>query len=188
MNWVFGRYWAIVFPTYPSPKPARPWSKSPSLPQLRMKVSLRNGSLPRPNSKLYTEGEILFSDLEKAKTISARTEQSGLLPISKYVAKPTSGNFEANPEAYTVASTTISVDVDKTKLFSFDYSDKIILYLNGAPIFYGNNAFRSKNNQFQGHLGLGANKIQLHLEKGSNTLHCVVIDKANGWGLIGKLE
>lgn len=139
-------------------------------------------------AKPYTEGEIAFIDFEKAKTITAGTEQSGLLPISKYVAKPTSGNFDANPEAYTVASTTISVDADQTKLFSFDYSDKIVVYLNGSPIFYGNNAFRSKNNQYQGHIGLGANKIPLQLQKGINTLHCVVIDKANGWGLIGKIE
>ena len=136
----------------------------------------------------FVEGQIDFKDFEKAKTITVNTEQSGLLPISKYLAKPSSGNFERNQEAFTVASTTIAVDQDQTRLFLFDYSDKIIVYLNGEPIFYGNNAFRSKNNQFQGHLGLNANKLPLQLKKGFNTLHCVVIDKANGWGLIGKLE
>nr|WP_297785817.1 family 16 glycoside hydrolase [uncultured Allomuricauda sp.] len=136
----------------------------------------------------YVEGELNFEDFEKAKTITANTEQSGLLPISRYLAKPTSGNFERNQEAFTVASTTIAVDQAQTRLFSFDFSDKIIVYLNGEAIFYGNNAFRSKNNQFQGHLALTANKIPLKLKKGFNTLHCVVIDKANGWGLIGKLN
>lgn len=136
----------------------------------------------------YMEGQLGFNDFGKAKTITVNTEQSGLLPISRYLAKPSSGNFEDNPEAFTVASTTIVVDQAQTRLFSFDYSDKIIVYLNGEPIFYGNNAFRSKNNQFQGHLGLSANKLPLRLKKGFNTLHCVVIDKANGWGLIGKLE
>ena len=136
----------------------------------------------------YVEGEITFKDFEKAKTITAYTEKSGMLPISKYLAKPTSGNFESNQEAYTVASTTIEVNDDQTKLFSFDFSDKIIVFLNGKPIFYGNNAFRSKNNQFQGHLGLGANMLPIELKNGANTLHCVVIDKANGWGLMGKIE
>jgi len=139
-------------------------------------------------AKPYLENQIDMETLSKAKTIPARTEASGLLPISRYLAKPSSGNFEGNPEAYTVASTEIKVKEAQTRLFSFDYSDKIIVYLNGAPIFYGNNAFRSKNNQFQGHLGLGANKLPLQLKKGFNTLHCVVIDKANGWGLMGKLE
>lgn len=136
----------------------------------------------------YIENQIDFKDFEKAKTITVNTEQSGLLPISRYLAKPTSGNFERNQEAFTVASTTIAVNQAQTRFFLFDYSDKIIVYLNGEPIFYGNNAFRSKNNQFQGHLGLEANKLPLQLKKGFNTLHCVVIDKANGWGLLGKLE
>ncbi len=136
----------------------------------------------------YVEDQLNFEDFEKAKTITVYTEQSGLLPISRYLAKPTSGNFERNQEAFTVASTTIAVDQAQTRSFLFDYSDKIVVYLNGEPIFYGNNAFRSKNNQFQGHLGLGANRLPLQLKKGFNTLHCVVIDKANGWGLMGKIE
>ncbi len=136
----------------------------------------------------YVEGQLNFEDFEKAKTITVNTEQSGLLPISRYLAKPTSGNFERNQEAFTVASTTIAVDQAQTRFFLFDYSDKIVVYLNGEPIFYGNNAFRSKNNQFQGHLGLSANKLPIQLKKGFNTLHCVVIDKANGWGLLGKIE
>ncbi|MDF0706102.1 family 16 glycoside hydrolase [Flagellimonas okinawensis] len=136
----------------------------------------------------YSEEAIAFGNFENAKTITVTTEQSGLLPISRYLAKPTSGDFERNQEAFTVASTTIAVDQAQTRLFSFDFSDKIIVFLNGEAIFYGNNAFRSKNNQFQGHLGLSANKLPLKLKKGFNTLHCVVIDKANGWGLMGKLE
>ncbi|MBO0322407.1 DUF1080 domain-containing protein [Muricauda sp. CAU 1633] len=136
----------------------------------------------------YAEGHVHFNDFTKAKTTKATTEKSGLLPISKYLVKPTSGNFENNKEAYTVASHTITVDDEQTKLFSFDYSDKIMVFLNGEFLFYGNNAFRFKGNQFQGHLGLGGNKLPIHLKKGENTLHCVVIDKANGWGLIGKVE
>ena len=136
----------------------------------------------------YVEDQLNFEDFKKAKTITVNTEESGLLPISRYLAKPTSGNFEGNQEAFTVASTTIAVDQAQTRFFLFDYSDKIVVHLNGEPIFYGNNAFRSKNNQFQGHLGMSAHKLPLQLKQGVNSLHCVVIDKANGWGLIGKLE
>lgn len=42
--------------------------------------------------------------------------------------------------------------------------------------------------QFQGHLGLTTNKILLKLKNWYNTLHCVIIVKAYGWGLIGKIE
>ncbi|MEA1785456.1 family 16 glycoside hydrolase [Arenibacter sp. GZD96] len=119
---------------------------------------------------------------------SVPTEPSGLLPISKYLMKPSFGNFEANEEVYAVVATNIMADVKKRVKFSFDYSDKIVVFLNGTIVFEGNNAFLSKGPQFQGHLGITANTIYLDLDAGENTLHCMVIDKANGWGIIGGIE
>jgi len=136
----------------------------------------------------FKAGEIQFSDFLKEDYTELKTEASGLLPISKYITKTSSGNFEQNAEDYVVASTTIYANEGDTKLFSFDYSDKIIVYLNGAPIFKGNNAFRAKGVQYMGHVDIDANKLYLRLKKGENRIHCVVIDKANGWGLMGKLE
>ncbi|MGB5942970.1 MAG: family 16 glycoside hydrolase [Leeuwenhoekiella sp.] len=72
------------------------------------------------------------------------TEASGLLPISKYISKSNAGNFEENSEDFTLASTTILTDKETTKRFSFDYSDKIIVYFYGKERFKGNNAFRTK--------------------------------------------
>lgn len=120
--------------------------------------------------------------------MTATTENSGLLPISKYLEKPSSGNFEENREDYTIAYTTIHADKQETKLFSFDYSDRIIVYLNGEPIFKGNNAFRAKGIQYMGHMDINTNKLYLPLDKGKNEIHCIVIDKANGWGIMAKLE
>lgn len=137
---------------------------------------------------LYTEENFDPKGLSDEKKIFAYTEDSGLLPISKYIEKSVSGNFEGNPEVYTIASIEIKADKEDKKLFSFDYSDKIIVYLNGQPIFFGNNAFRSKGIQFKGHLNINANRLHLNLNKGKNVLECVVIDRANGWGLMGKLE
>ena len=129
-----------------------------------------------------------FKEFANAETIKAQTEASGLLPISKHLKRASSGQFERNQEFYTVASTTIITDQDETQAFSFDYSDKIMVYLNGKLLYHGNNAFRAKGPEHKGHIGINTNKLFLDLKKGKNTLHCVVIDKANGWGLIGKLE
>jgi hypothetical protein len=126
----------------------------------------------------FIEDELSFNSFSKEKLATVTTENSGLLPFSKFIKKPSSGNFEKNKE----------LNNNQVRLFSFDYSDKIIVYLNGTAIFRGNNAFRSKGLQYQGHIDINANKLYLNLKKGKNTLHCVVIDKANGWGLIGKLE
>ena len=139
-------------------------------------------------AKPYKGEELLFDDFLKEKYIRVSTERSGLLPISKYIRKTSSGSFEGNKEDYTIAYTRVNVDQKETRLFSFDYSDKIMVYLNGKIIFKGNNAFRSKGVQYMGHIDINANRLYLPLEKGVNTIHCVVIDRANGWGLIAKLE
>ena len=38
------------------------------------------------------------------------------------------------------------------------------------------------------HMDINSNSLYLPLKMGVNKIHCVVIDKANGWGLIAKLE
>ena len=139
-------------------------------------------------SKPYKAEEIEFENFLKEEYITVETEVTGLLPISKYIKKSSSGNFEQNEEDYIVASTTVNSDIDETKLFSFDFSDRIIVYLNGKAVFKGNNAFRAKGIQYMGHININTNKLYLPLEKGVNKINCVVMDKANGWGLIAKLE
>ncbi|MCW5515699.1 DUF1080 domain-containing protein [Muriicola sp. Z0-33] len=136
----------------------------------------------------YNEAELNYEDFLKYEYSTVTTEASGLLPISKFLKKTSAGNFEENKEDYIIASKTINADKVETKLFTFDYSDKIIVYLNGKIIFKGNNAFRAKGVQYMGHIGLNVNQLYLPLKEGANQIHCVVIDKANGWGLIGKLE
>ncbi len=136
----------------------------------------------------YKDNGLDFKKFSNEQYMTVETEVSGLLPISKYVKKSSSGNFEQNTEDYIVAATTIYADNEETKLFSFDYSDKIIVYLNGKIYFEGNNAFRAKGVQYMGHLDIETNKLYLPLKKGNNIIHCVVIDKANGWGLMAKLE
>lgn len=136
----------------------------------------------------YNAEELDFEKFSNMEYKKVETEVSGLLPISKYVEKSSSGNFEQNTEDFLVAVTTIYTKTKDTKLFSFDYSDKIVVYLNGKICFEGNNAFRAKGVQYMGHLEVNTNKLYFPLKKGLNTIHCVVIDKANGWGLMAKLE
>ncbi len=139
-------------------------------------------------ARAFKEEYINFDDFLEEQYETVKTEESGLLLISKHLKKSASGNFEANEEEYTIATTSIYAESSETRLFSFDYSDKIIVFLNGEPIFRGDNSFRAKGVQYMGHIDLNTNKLYLRLEKGENKLHCVVIDKANGWGLIGKFE
>lgn len=139
-------------------------------------------------ARLYNEADFKLKDELFKNTMTVNTDETGLLAISKYLDKSSSGNFEKNDEMYTVASTTIEASRKQSKRLYFDYSDKVIVYLNGSPIFKGNNAFRSKGVQFMGHLNVETNSLYLPLKTGKNLIQFVVIDKANGWGLISKLD
>ncbi|MGB3180252.1 MAG: family 16 glycoside hydrolase [Cyclobacteriaceae bacterium] len=114
------------------------------------------------------------------------TEASGLLPISKYIVKSSGGDFEGNGEDYVVVRLDIRADGPLDKAFTFDYSDRVIVFLNGRKLYEGNNAFRQKGVQYMGHLAPDTHKLYLPLKEGSNVLECLIIERANGWGLTGR--
>ncbi|PCE66716.1 family 16 glycoside hydrolase [Sediminicola luteus] len=132
---------------------------------------------------VYDDSEDLHKWLQKEPKQRVKTEASGLLPVSKYVAKSSSGSFDRNREDVVVASIKIESDGQQTQWLDFDYSDKVRVFLNGTEIYRGSESFRTLNPQFMGHLGKGQRQIPLALKKGENNLQVVLIEKANGWGL-----
>ena len=136
----------------------------------------------RPNLK----EDINFESLKGWQ--KASTEANGLLPISKYVQKTSRGAFEQNAEDYIVAQLSIESEQEEIKEFSFDYRYRILVFLNGQLLFQGNNAFRSKGLQHTGHLGINGNTLFLPLKQGKNQLQCIIIERGNGWGLMGKFK
>lgn len=140
-------------------------------------------SEPKP----YNEEDDFSKLLNTSYKITGKTASNGLLPISKYIVKPSRGKYSRNHEDYVIVGTSIDSNSEEVKYFAFDYSDKIMVYLNGELLFKGTNSFRFKNIQHKGHLKMGTNNIPLKLKKGKNILQCVVIEKANGWGLMGRI-
>ena len=126
--------------------------------------------------------------LETMDWITAEAEPSGLLPISKYRARPESGAFEQNPEAVAWARLSVETERAQTKKLFFDYSDKAVVFLNGQPVFAGNNAFLSKGPLERGDLGIEGNALFLDLREGANELLVAVTERANGWGLMAQFE
>lgn len=125
---------------------------------------------------------------KKARFDSFKTEESGLLPISKYRKKLSQGKFEKNKIDFVIAKLIIHSDKKQTKKIYFDYSDKLTFYLNETMIFEGNNTFRAKGIQHTGHLGINSNALFLNLNKGKNEIICMISEKANGWGLMARFE
>ncbi len=126
--------------------------------------------------------------LQNMDWVVAEAEPSGLVPISKYRARPESGAFERNPEDLAWARFFVEAERAGRKKLLFDYSDKAVLFLNGEPIFAGNNAFRSKGPLERGDLGIDGNALFLDLREGENEILVVVTERANGWGLMARFD
>ncbi len=115
-------------------------------------------------------------------------EPSGLLPINKYRKKTSSGNFEQNPINVVWARYKFQSSGTNVKKLSFDFSDDAVVYFNGEKLFEGKNSFRAKGLTFRGDLLIDGNSLFLNTKNGENEVLIAVSDKANGWGLMAKIE
>ena len=115
-------------------------------------------------------------------------EPSGLLTINKYRRKTSSGNFEDNPVNVVWARHKFQSSGSEVKKLSFDFSDDAVVYFNGIKLFQGKNGFRAKGLTFRGDMLIDGNVLFLNAKKGVNEILVAVSDKANGWGLMAKIE
>ncbi len=85
------------------------------------------------------------------------------------------------------AKVTIDSNRDQMKLLEFGYSDRVVVLLNGAPIYRGTNRWRSRDYRYLGTVGL-FDAVYLNLKKGENELVMAVSEDFGGWLITGKLE
>jgi len=83
------------------------------------------------------------------------------------------------------AKITIASDKSQTKLFEFGYSDRVVVILNGKPLYRGNNNFRSRDYRYLGSIGL-FDAAYLNLNKGKNELLLAVSENFGGWLVTGR--
>ncbi len=85
------------------------------------------------------------------------------------------------------AKVTFSSNTDRTALFEFGYSDRVVVILNGEPIYRGTNGFRTRDYRYLGTVGL-FDAVYLNLKKGENTLLMAVSENFGGWLVTGKFS
>ncbi|CAL2101823.1 conserved exported protein of unknown function [Tenacibaculum sp. 190130A14a] len=81
----------------------------------------------------------------------------------------------------------VQSDKPKTKLFEFGYSDRVVVILNGKPIYKGTNKWRSRDYRYLGTVGL-FDAVYLPLKKGKNTLLIAVSEDFGGWLITGRFK
>ena len=85
-----------------------------------------------------------------------------------------------------LASVQINSEKEQTKLLEFGYSDRVVVYLNGKPIYKGTNRFRSRDYRYLGTIGL-FDAVYLDLKAGENELVLAVSEDFGGWLVTGKI-
>jgi hypothetical protein len=78
------------------------------------------------------------------------------------------------------ARTTISSPKETEKILKIGYSDDIVVYLNGKPIFSGKNALSYRSDDSLGTFGLN-DQTRIHLNPGNNELLVAVTEYNGGW-------
>lgn len=94
---------------------------------------------------------------------------------------------DGTPGNTVLAKINIQSDKDQIKLFEFGYSDRVVAILNGQPIYWGTNKWRSRDYRYLGTVGL-FDGIYLDLKKGKNELIMAVSEDFGGWLITGRFK
>jgi len=132
--------------------------------------------------------EKLLADEDKLEGLIARQSWDKTITVEEGTAANISQQltlYDEDPGNTVFAKITISSDKDQQKLFEFGYSDRVLVILNGRPIYKGNNTFRSRDYRYLGTLGL-FDAVYLDIKKGKNTLLMAVSESFGGWLVTGR--
>lgn len=71
-------------------------------------------------------------------------------------------------------------------LVKLGFSDRVRVYLNGRPIYRGDDKYRSRDYRFLGSIGL-FDELILPLQRGDNQLWLAVSEDFGGWGVVAQI-
>jgi hypothetical protein len=121
---------------------------------------------------------------------SVRAETPGMVVINRYRRSPNVDTPEREdrirgrmPAAEVVfAKTIIHSDREQIRKLQLGYSDDVVVYLNGTPLFVGNNELGFHQANFLGLLDTQSDAVFLPLQAGDNELLLAVTEFFGGWG------
>lgn len=134
--------------------------------------------------------QLAYPAAEKLKWQTVSTEEDGLLNIGKYRFKQSSGTFEQNSNDMVWLKLDLTEKENRIRKIYFDFSNRVMVFLNGKPLYYGDHSYRLKDSFYKGTIDKKfiADAVFLPLEKGRNELLIGISSVANGWGIISKIE
>jgi hypothetical protein len=154
-------------------------------------VMFRGPALPPPRraggvvpswliSDAFPESELASPPLEGRTWTRMTSEPSGLVDLSRV-------NAVRDGNDTVLARTVIRSDRAQTKRLDFGFSDRAVVYLNGQPLYRGDDTYRSRDYRFLGSIGY-FDALYLPLVEGENELVVAVAEDFGGWGIQARFE
>ncbi len=107
-------------------------------------------------------------------------ENKGYANLARVTALPRTNNT-------VFAKVVIRSDRDQIKRFTYGFSDRAKVYLNGEIIAGGQKNYASRDYRYLGTMGF-FDDLYLKLNKGDNELWIAVSENFGGWGVMGKFD
>jgi hypothetical protein len=123
----------------------------------------------------------LTADLKsKLKWTTQSSESTGAVNLAKFTQPKDTGNTM-------IARVVINSNKEQVKPISIGFSDFVMVYLNDKLLYFGKDAYMSRDYRFLGTIGF-YDMLFLPLKKGDNELWFVVSEDFGGWIIKAKLE
>jgi len=156
-------------------------------------------------SEAFDAGErdpAAYPDVQQLKWEKVQAESPGMVAVMRYRRDPnvippqdppgaasgTASSALVPGSKFVFAKTTIHSEADEMRKLKIGYSDKVIVFLNGRPIFSGNNSFGAREHGFLGLINPENEAVYLPLKKGDNELMLAVTEFFGGWGFLCRLS
>jgi hypothetical protein len=168
-------------------------------------VVVHKGELPPPEGGAGAELPALPAGIVREWRVSTAFAESAVASVAplnqqewrslQWTTLPAEPNGIANlaraakrtPEANTVfAAVTLRAGQARTIRAKFGFSDRVVAYLNGRPLFRADDKYRSRDYRFLGSMGL-FDELILPLNRGDNQVWLAVSEDFGGWGAMMQL-
>jgi hypothetical protein len=139
----------------------------------------------------------LYPDIRSLQWQPVDAEREGIVMIGRYrkdpsvePERPLRDRPATLPPAVEVvfARNTIVSDRDTVRKMWIGYSDDIVVYLNGRPLYAGRNAMVYRDPAALGYFYPYADAVFLPLKKGKNELVLAVSEATAGWGFMARFD
>jgi len=133
-------------------------------------------SEPFAASQLGGQGEVpSLARIEVDRWMPAEAEPGGLLDLGRL-------HGVRDGRDTVLVRTTVTAVSPRLAALELGFSDRVVVFLDGRPVFAGDDSYRSRDYRFLGSIGFW-DTVYLPLEAGEHELVLAVSEDFGGWGL-----